>query len=101
MSEPLEQALREALRAPDPGEVFTRRVLGRLPATRAAGLRRYAWPVGIAASVLLAVGVQQQITTQRARAEGLRAKQELLEALRVTSGKLDLAYEAVAKENES
>ena len=109
MTEPLEEALRQALHADDPGELFTRRVLARLPVESAAApvrsrvvARRWLpWSAGIAASLLLAFGIRQQLAEQREQAEGLRAKQELLQALRVTSGKLDLAYQAVARDNRT
>jgi hypothetical protein len=74
----------------------------RLPRENHAATRRWlAWSAGLAASLLLVFGIRQQVLEQREQAAGLRAKQELLEALRVTSGKLDLAYQAVDKENET
>ncbi len=102
MTEELEKELRRSLSADDPGELFTRRVMQRLPHQRRAAPRRWlTWSAGLAASLLLVFGIRQQVLEQREQAAGLRAKQELLEALRVTSGKLDLAYQAVDKENET
>jgi hypothetical protein len=102
MTEQLEDALRRSLRADDPGELFTRRVMQRLPRENHAATRRWlAWSAGLAASLLLVFGIRPHVLEQREQAAGLRAKQELLEALRVTSGKLDLAYQAVDKENET
>ena len=102
MTEQLEEALRRSLRADDPGELFTRRVMQRLPRENHAAARCWlAWATGLAASLLLVFGIRQQVLEQREQAAGLRAKRELLEALRVTSGKLDLAYQAVDKENET
>ena len=60
-------------------------------------------PAALAASLVAAVLLGQQLADHRnqnqiarERAEGLAAKQELLQALRVTSQKLDMAYEAVS-----
>jgi hypothetical protein len=102
MTEELENALRRSLRSDDPGELFTRRVMQRLPRENHGATRRWlTWSAGLAASLLLAFGLRQQVLEQREQAAGLRAKQELLEALRVTSGKLDLAYQAIEKENQT
>jgi hypothetical protein len=100
MTDAFEQRLRDALRAEDPGELFTRRVVVKVESARSP--RRWlAWSAGLAASVLVLVAVRQEVLAQREAVAGERAKQELLEALRVTSGKLDLAYEAVAKETDT
>ena len=102
MTEELENGLRRSLRATDPGELFTRRVMQRLPHEHRVAPRRWlTWSAGLDASLLLVFGIRQQVLEQREQAAGLRAKRELLEALRVTSGKLDLAYQAVDKENET
>ncbi len=106
MSRDLEKELREALRPVDPGEDFTARVLARLAADPAAGgtrgsaaaplvRRRRAWlPLALAASLLAALllGVQWR---ERRELRGLEARRELIEALRVSSQKLDLAYRLV------
>jgi hypothetical protein len=56
-------------------------------------------PAALAASLLAAVLLGQQLASHRIEREeqaaGLAAKQELLQALRVTSQKLDMAYQAV------
>ena len=56
-------------------------------------------PGALAASLLVAVLAGQQVAQVReerqARAAGLEASRELMQALRLTSEKLDLAYEAV------
>jgi hypothetical protein len=98
MSDELENVLRRALRPADPGELFTRRVLARLadeparaplPRLRA----RPAW-LALAASLLLAVAGTAAWHHYRV-AEGMQARAQLLEALRVTGRKLDVAYRAV------
>jgi negative regulator of sigma E activity len=105
MSRDLEKDLREALRPVDPGEDFTARVLARLAADPAAATRgsaaapvvrrRRAWiPLALAASLIaaLVLGVQWR---ERRELRGLQARRELIEALRVSSQKLDLAYRLV------
>ena len=57
-------------------------------------------PAALAASLLVAVLLGQQLGRASAssapgQAEGLAASRELMQALRVTSQKLDLAYQAV------
>jgi hypothetical protein len=112
MSKDLESQMRAALRAVAPSEEFTQKlvanVTSRLPAplkTRrfAAGLRPLAWwfSASLAASLVLAVGVHQHLQQQRLQQSGLEARREVLEALRVTSQKLNLAYEAVKSQSTS
>lgn len=112
MSHDLEKELREALRPVDPGEDFTARVLARVsaePATAAArdslaarlAPGRQLWiPLALAASLaaVLVLGVQWH---QRRELRGLEARRELIEALRVTSQKLDLAYRLVNRPHSS
>ena len=94
MSEELERLLRRALRPVDPGEDFTARVMDQVP-TDSGNLRprarRATWiPLGLAASVILIIsGVYGW--QQREKQAGLAARAQVLEALRVTSEKLDLA----------
>ena len=60
--------------------------------------RRLAAPAALAASLVVAVFMGQQIGAQRYASEqraGLAASRELMQALRVTSKKLDVAYQAV------
>jgi hypothetical protein len=118
MSEELENQLRRALRPMDAPEGFAERLMQRLPPARpdtpetvVVGLprrvqsptRRFGMPAALAASLVAAVLLGQQLADHRfqaqfarEQAEGLAAKQELLQALRVTSQKLDMAYEAVS-----
>src|SRR5579862_7002657 len=98
MSDELERMLRQALRPVDPGEDFTARVLARVaaePRPLRARLRHAVWiPLGLAASVVLVVaGVYSW--NQRQKETGLAARAQVLEALRVTSEKLDLAYRLI------
>jgi negative regulator of sigma E activity len=98
MSEDLERMLRRALRPVDPGEDFTARVMTQVSASpRALRARpwRAAWiPAALAASALLVVaGVYEW--QQRQKEAGLAARAQVLEALRVTSQKLDLAYRLI------
>jgi hypothetical protein len=105
VSRDLEEQLRRALRPVDPGEEFTARVLARVaqePAPeRLAGVRaavytrRRLWlPLGLAASLAAALILRREWHEPR-DLQGLQARQQLIEALRVTSQKLDLAYRIV------
>jgi hypothetical protein len=119
MTEELENQLRRALRPVDAPEGFTERLMQRLPPApdkakdpvvvalpRPAApspMRRFGMPAALAASLVAAVLLGQQLAEHRIQnqvareeAEGLAAKRELLQALRVTSQKLDMAYEAVS-----
>ena len=118
MTEELENRLRLALRPVDAPEGFAERLMQRLPPPpekakdpvvvalprRAPSpARRYGMPAALAASLVAAVLLGQQMANHRIQnqiareeAEGLAAKRELLQALRVTSQKLDMAYEAVS-----
>jgi hypothetical protein len=100
MSEDFEEQLRHALRAVDPPRDISAIVAARLGATRPPEKRRgvWAWPVGLAASVLLVAGYQYQRHVQEVSA-GLEARRQVIEALRVTNEKLDLAYRAVREQN--
>ena len=100
-NEELERRLRSALRAVDPGEGFAPRVMARIaaepaPATRPARARAVAsWlAFGLAASVVLAVLLAHEWQARRLE-QGREARRQLIEALRVTDEKLDLAYRAV------
>jgi hypothetical protein len=105
MSDFLEDELRRALRPADPGDDFTRSVMARI--TRAAAAAPIArripvshrvaqWlPAALAASLLAAIIVNHEHVEERTVQEGLRAREQLLQALRVTSEKLDLAYDVV------
>jgi hypothetical protein len=118
MSRDLEDLLRSGLRPVDPGEAFTRQVLARAERERhqehdlqrtahGAALPRprlLRWAsAALAASAVVAVVIFHQVQERRERMEGLAAREQLLEALRVTSEKLDLAYQGVqtpSPENE-
>jgi hypothetical protein len=107
MSEDLDQELRRALRPVDPGDKFTREVMARVAAAKVTPLsskpararvtaRILPWaPAAAAASLLVTIFVTHQQHQRDHVQEGLRARKELLEALRVTSEKLDIAYQVV------
>lgn len=112
MNENFENELRRALRPVDAPDGFTERLMRALPAREApapvllpvpelpARTPRRIWmPAALAASLLVAVLAGQQVAQVReerqARAEGLEASRELMQALRLTSEKLDIAYQAV------
>lgn len=113
MSEDLESRLRAALRPVEPREDFTRNLIARVTADpnaqssrRRFGRRRFKRPAwwltaGAAASLLIAVGIQHHLQERREREGGLEARRQVIEALRVTSQKLDLAYEAVRSQSSS
>jgi hypothetical protein len=114
MNDEFENQLRRALRPVDAPEGFAERLMNRLPERERPVLvalpvkprgraREFGLPAALAASLLVAVLLGQRFANwqeHRDLAEGLAAKQELLQALRVTSKKLDLAYEAVNKPPE-
>ncbi len=116
MNENFENELRNALRPVEAPEGLADRILRSLPPREAAvpnvatapahapaaparASRRHWMPGALAASLLVAVlaGTHMaQLRDERiAREEGLAARRELLQALRLTSEKLDLAYQAV------
>jgi hypothetical protein len=112
MSDNLDQQLRRALRPVDPGEEFTRAVLARVSSQKVTDIgsasrrrtlhaRVLPWaPAAIAASLLIAIVMTHQERRQEDNiAQGLRAREELLQALRVTSQKLDIAYQVVHNES--
>jgi anti-sigma-K factor RskA len=104
MSEDLEKRLQRMLRPVDPGDDFTRRVMSRVGEEeqrvavrphpwRTRGARRSARvAVAVAASIVLVAvclyGWQQ-------REKGIVARNQVIEALRVTNDKLDLANRLV------
>jgi hypothetical protein len=111
MSKEIESQVRAALRPVEPTEDFSERLLARVMAERpvqakprrllAESARPLAWWLtsSLAACLILAVGIQQHAQQQRLRQSGLEARREVLEALRVTSQKLNLAYEAVKNQS--
>ncbi|MEO7206165.1 MAG: hypothetical protein ABI356_09010 [Steroidobacteraceae bacterium] len=109
MSEEFESQMRAALRAVAPSEEFSQKLLANLASQPAVPGKprhvaaRLAWwfSAALAASVVLAVGVHQHVQQQRLQQSGLEARREVVEALRVTSQKLNLAYEAVKRQSTS
>ncbi|HYB66122.1 MAG TPA: hypothetical protein VEC59_12800 [Steroidobacteraceae bacterium] len=100
-NEQLERRLRAALRAVDPGAGFAPRVMARIvvepaPSVRPARAGAAAgWlTLGLAASVVLAVLLAHEWQVRRLE-QGREARRQLIEALRVTDEKLNLAYRAV------
>jgi len=109
-SESFEDQLRRRLRPIDAPEGFAERLMAALPAERKPAvtaskpvaarisLRRFGMPAALAASLLVAVFLGMYVANDRALREeqiGIAASQQLMQALRVTSQKLDLVYEAV------
>jgi negative regulator of sigma E activity len=101
MSNDFDQQLRDALRPVDPDESFTRRVMSRIAnePTRSRRPQRARWAsVALAASVLLGIVIFHQWQLQRER-HGIEARNQLIEALRVTGEKLDIAYRAINEDS--
>jgi hypothetical protein len=99
MSFDLDKELRAALRKVDPAEGFAQRVATRLARERAApgswlsyGQRRTV--SALAACVLLAA-IALYGWQMRREQQGLEARRQLIEALRLTGEKLDQAYRGV------
>jgi negative regulator of sigma E activity len=103
-----ERELRRRLAPVDAPEGFTERLMAALPAERAPNVvafvpkaarpaRQFGVPAALAASLLGAVLFGMHVANERVIEEqkGIAASRELMQALRVTSQKLDLAYEAV------
>jgi len=102
--EQLESQLRDALRAVAPSEAFSEALLARLASERTRRTGRYSgwWlPASLAAAVLVAVGAVEHLKAAHEREMGLEARREVIEALRVTNQKLDLAYQAVRTQSTS
>jgi hypothetical protein len=112
MSKDIEAQMRAALRPVAAREEFSQNLLAavtsersaaRKPRRSAARLHPLAWwfTASLAASVVFAVGVHQHLQQQRLQQSGLEARREVMEALRMTSEKLDLAYETVKSQSTS
>lgn len=114
MSDDLDQHLRRALRPVDPGDEFTRAVMARVASQKVTDIgharvrprvasRTLPWaPAAIAASLLIAIVMTHQHRQREENiAQGQRAREELLQALRVTSEKLDIAYQVVHTESSA
>jgi hypothetical protein len=103
MNNDFESKLRQALRPVPAPQPLRGRVLAALQADlehnarRPARLHRYAgWlSMGLAASIVAGVGWGWHIQQQRELAEQLEARRQVIEALRVTNAKLDLAFMTV------
>jgi hypothetical protein len=116
MTDEFENELRRLMRPVDAPEGLTERIMAALPPRAPAATvtsidsarakprasRNYWMPGALAASLVGAVllgtfaaNKNDQQLARREEAAGLEARRELMEALRVTSQKLDLAYEAV------
>jgi hypothetical protein len=104
MSNELNDRLRAALRPVDPGERFTQSVLARIasepaasrPTVRPMRNASLPWLSATALATLVALGlmIEHQHKAQHVEA-GLEARRQVMEALRVTSEKLDVAYRVV------
>jgi hypothetical protein len=113
MSEDFESRLRAALAPVAPRPEFTRNLIARLTADKDTeadtrgrhrpGPKATAWwlSAGVAASLLIAAGVQHHLQERRETERGLEARREVIEALRMTSEKLNLAYEAIKSQSSS
>ena len=110
MSDDLESRLRHALRPVPPGEAFSARMQERVALAsrpsasgRNSTSRRVAaswWlSAGLAASLLLGLGIRHRQSEAQQRLAGLAARQQVFAALRVTNQKLDLAYHTVLSES--
>jgi hypothetical protein len=100
MSIDLERQLRESLRPAAPDEGFAERISARV-AVRHLKRRRlsapFLWaPAALAASLVVGFTVVHQWELRRQQ-QGLQARRQLIEALRVTGEKLDLAYRGVSE----
>ena len=82
----LERDLHEALRRREPPPGLEERILARAQKSEA---RRPSWTwLAVAAMLLLMVGGIGIVQEQRRRAEGERAKEQLMVAMRITGSKL-------------
>jgi hypothetical protein len=100
MSKDFEEQLREALRPVDPEEGFDQRLMARIAQERSRARTRVTrWAsVALAASVVFAAFLGAHEWQLRREQEGLEARKQLIEALRLTGEKLDVAYQAVNRE---
>ncbi|MDP9090896.1 MAG: hypothetical protein M3O26_19440 [Pseudomonadota bacterium] len=109
MNDDIESKLRGALRPVEPRADFSRRLLARMRSAEAAppkpklrpGARPLVWwfTASLAACLIMAIGIQQHLYQQRLQETGLEARREVQQALRVTSQKLNLAFEAIKSQS--
>jgi hypothetical protein len=114
MNDELDSRLRDALRPVEPRKEFSAQLLARVAAAapgpvapaparapRRSGPRSSPWwlAAGLAASLLIAIGVQHHRSELDQRERGLEARRQVIEALRVTNQKLELAYRVVRSES--
>jgi hypothetical protein len=112
----LESRLREALAPLAPRNELTEKLIAGVtgkpapdkvtspfdrPARRTWQASTRWWPVGLAAAVLVGVGIQQYVQQIHEREVGFEARRQVVLALRMTSQKLDLAYRAVRAQTSS
>ena len=100
MSKDFEQQLHEALRPVDPEGGFEQRVMARIAQEKSRARTKVTrWvSVALAASVVFAAVLGAREWQMRREQEGLEARKQLIEALRLTGEKLDVAYQAVNRE---
>jgi hypothetical protein len=113
MSEDLESRLRAAFRPVAPSDEFTQNLIARVSEdvgsrSNARGTHRRkpkasAWwlSASVAASLLIAAGIQHHLQERGETQRGLEARRQVIEALRMTSQKLNLAYEAIKSQSSS
>lgn len=105
MSDDLDRALRTALKPVEPTDGFADRVMARVeapaPVRGRQTISRARWfPMALAASVAILAAVllhERQLRQERA---GIEARQQLIEALRISGEKLDLAYRVVNADSQ-
>jgi hypothetical protein len=112
MNDQFEDELRRRLRPVNAPDGFAERVMRALPADSKpaligtapapvhgrSGFRQFGMPAALAASLLAAVLLGQHVAVERERLaeqQGREASLELMQALRLTSQKLDIVYQAV------
>jgi len=103
MNRNLDDDLRAALRRQDAPHGFERRVLAATRPAPAAPLRSHRWTwaaAALAACLTLTVGVVEVRREAEQRERGLLAKQELMQAMRLTGSKLRVAQEKVRQLND-
>jgi len=101
----IDDRLRAAMRREEAPAGFAGRVLARTqpvpPRPRRAAMYRWTWAAAaFAACLTLAIGLGEYRREAAQRARGLEAKQELMQAMRITGSKLRVAQEKVRHLNE-